>query len=196
MVASRFLRLSIAAGLLFAMASCATYRDDLDRAIAHYNAREYDAAVVLFDVLEPDLDSLSEAERARYSYFRGMSHFLLEQRRDARHWLGNAAARELAAKGALHPDEQSKMTETLDNLNQDRWGGAKTPTPTTTCKVDGDCGDGQFCDAGTCKDAPGSTKDAGSATKDEPDAGADAGCRSDADCSGTDLCKGGRCQKP
>jgi hypothetical protein len=149
-----------------AMSACATYRDDLDRAVAHYNSRAYDRAVVLFDVLEPDLDSLSPPERARYAYYRGMSHFLLEQRRHARHWLGNAAAREKAAEGSLHPEELAKLGETLDDLNEDRWGGAKTPSAEKKCQVDLDCVKGQFCDDGSCKEAPSSAEEPSKA--DEP----------------------------
>jgi hypothetical protein len=184
--------------IIVAASACATYRGDLDRAVAHYNNREYDRAVVLFEVLEPDLDSLSVAERARYAYFRGMSHFLAEQRRDARHWLGNAAAREKAAEGSLHPEEVTKLEETLATLNQERWGGATTPSATSSCEADADCDKGQFCDDGSCRQAPGASEG------DTPGGEASAGdasaqnqtCKSDADCSGTLVCSGGNCQKP
>lgn len=191
-----------------AASACATYRDDLDRAVAHYNDRQYDRAVVLFDVLEPDLDSLSVPERARYAYYRGMSHFLAEQRRDARHWLGRAAAREKVAKGSLHPDEVTKMEETLGDLNQDRWGGASTPSAKPkACEADADCAKGQFCDDGSCRDAPGSDQGGSpegaepSGSKDDAKASSggassDGGCERDADCSGTLVCTDGRCVKP
>lgn len=102
---------------------CATYRDDLDRAVGHYDGRRYDQALALLSVLEDDIDSLSEAERAEYAYYRGMSHFLLDQRLHARHWLGRAAARERKAEGALQPGAKSKVEETLDGLNRTRYGG-------------------------------------------------------------------------
>ena len=83
------------------LSSCATYRDDLDRAMVHYHSNEYDKALALLEVLEDDIDSLSPSERAHYSYYRGLSHYRLDQRHDARHWLGVAAARNKARAGSL-----------------------------------------------------------------------------------------------
>jgi hypothetical protein len=155
--------------VLFAAAAacsgCSTYRDDLDRAITHYNARAYDRALALFEVLEPDIDSLSPAERAQYSYYRGMSHLLLEQKADARHWLGLAEAREKAQKGSLNPDEKKRADDSLVELNKAKWGDATTPT-TLSCEGDADCDPGQFCEAGTCQD----TKEKKDADAKEPEA--------------------------
>lgn len=145
--------------LLLALWGCSTYHDDLERARTHYNANEYDKALVLLEVLETDIDSLSEAERAQYAYIRGMSSFRLDQKRDARHWLGNAAARELAAQGSLTPDEKKRVEETMVKLNAPYWGEASSldePQPTdgdhaAKCKTDLDCVRGEFCDAGSCK---------------------------------------------
>lgn len=150
-------RLWLLVGLLALTAGCATYRDDLDRSIGHYESRQYDKALALLVVLEPDLDSLSPAERAQYAYFRGMSHFLLEQRYDARHWLGRAAAREKLRAGLLRPDEKKKTDETLAKLNKERLGGAETPAtsePAPSCEADAECGEGKFCDAGKCAPVP------------------------------------------
>lgn len=146
-------RLLLTATLIGSLAACATYRDDLDRSVEHYNARAYDKALALLEVLEPDIDSLSEAERAQYAYYRGMSHFLLEQRLHARHWLGRAAAREKKNEGSLNPDEKKKVDDTLTDLNKDRYGGSDVPAPEqeTKCNVDNDCVKGQFCDSGICK---------------------------------------------
>ena len=74
-------------------AGCSNYRDDLDRAASHYNRNQYENALALLQPLELDLDSLSEQERAQYAYYRGMSHFRLNQRRDARHWPDRPEAR-------------------------------------------------------------------------------------------------------
>lgn len=135
-----------------AATGCATYRNDLDRAVGHYNGRQYDRSLALLEVLEPDIDSLSEAERAQYAYYRGMSHFLLEQRLDARHWLGRAAAREKKNQGSLQPDEKKKIADTLADLNEARYGGAETPAESDeACSQDDDCGEGSFCDNSTCR---------------------------------------------
>lgn len=146
------LRRSLFAALLLGTVACATYRDDFDRARAHYEGNRYDQALALLEILEHDIDSLSVAERAQYAYFRGMSHFRLEQSRDARHWLGNAAARELAAQGALPPDLKARLDETLSRLNAPYHGEVAGAGPATAaaCQSDPDCGPAAFCDAGRC----------------------------------------------
>ncbi|HHH31602.1 MAG TPA: hypothetical protein ENK57_25090 [Polyangiaceae bacterium] len=195
--ASTLLVAALAAPLPLATGACATYRDDLDRAVAAYNDREYERAVALFDLVEPDLDSLSVSERARYAYYRGMAHYLSDQRRDARHWLGNAAAREKASEGSLHPEEAAKMNETLEELNQDRWGGASTPgAEAETCEADRDCVKGQFCDDGTCRDAPGADGADDVVELDDKKGGKGESCRGDADCASTLVCKDGTCSPP
>jgi hypothetical protein len=158
-----------AAALVALLASCSTYRDDLDRAANHYLANRHGQALALLELLERDIDSLSPAERARYAYFRGMSHFRIEQKKDARYWLGVAAAREKADGGSLFPDEKKRVEDTLAELNKERYGGAATAD--VVCALDGDCPAGHFCDAGHCKSADEGPKkgDADVAAKnDEP----------------------------
>jgi hypothetical protein len=151
-----------------AVMACATYRDDLDRAMVHYHGNEYDKALALLEVLENDIDSLSPSERAQYSYYRGLSHYRLDQRQDARHWLGVAAARDKAHKGALTPEERKRVDDTLAELNEARWGGAKTEAATKKCTVDTDC-DGQKCENGQCKSPePAKTDDKGTGTESAP----------------------------
>lgn len=153
-----------------AAVGCATYRDDLDRAVGHYNGRQYDRSLALLEVLESDIDSLSEAERAQYAYYRGMSHYLLDQRLDARHWLGRAAAREKKNEGSLQPDEKKKVDDTLADLNKARYGGAETPAESDdACSKDEDCGDGSFCDNSTCRATDGA-KTGGSKAEESTDA--------------------------
>ena len=148
------LRKLLSMAAVVALVGCATYRDDLDRSMVHYHANEYDRALALLEVVEPDLDSLSPSQRAQYAYYRGMSHFRLEQRRDARHWLGRSAAREKAHEGALSSEELKRVNDTLGDLNKDRWGGASTEAADTkTCATDTDCSGGEFCDNGVCKKA-------------------------------------------
>lgn len=146
-------RAGLVAAFLLALVGCATYRDDFDRARLHYDANEYDRALLLLEVLEGDIDSLSQVERAQYAYYRGMSHFRLEQKRDARHWLANAAARERAAEGSLPTDAKSRVDEMLVKLNAPYFGESSGDAETSPgrCKTDLDCHKkGQFCDAGAC----------------------------------------------
>ncbi|MBM4185655.1 MAG: hypothetical protein FJ207_15790 [Gemmatimonadetes bacterium] len=137
---------------LLALVGCATYTSDFDRARAHYEANEYDKALVLLEVLEHDIDSLSEQERAQYAYYRGLSHLRLQQPKDARHWLANAAARETANQGSLLGDAKSRVATELRPLNAPYYGesAAEEDAKSTSCKTDLDCGDGSFCDAGRC----------------------------------------------
>jgi hypothetical protein len=128
--------LALAAGLCGA--SCATYRQDLDRARAHYEANEYEKALALFRVLEPDMDSLSEAEKTQYAYFRGMTDYRLaslanpggvtdpkrEFRSNARHWLAVSSAIEKQTPGGLSSEEKERLGNALDDLNHDVLGGA------------------------------------------------------------------------
>ncbi len=173
MTKAPLVRWALACWLTIAAGACATYRDDLDRSVEHYNARSYDKALALLEVLEPDIDSLSEAERAQYAYYRGMSHFLLEQRLHARHWLGRAAAREKANEGSLNPDEKKKVADTLTDLNKDRYGGSDVPPPEEVkCNVDNDCVKGQFCENGVCTKAPSEGDDAKKGDADKSDGGA------------------------
>lgn len=148
-------RAGLVATLVFALFGCATYRDDFVRARGHYDANEYDKALLLLEVLERDIDSLSAAERAQYAYVRGMSHFRLEQKRDARHWLGNAAAREFSAQGSLSTDAKARVDELLKKLNGPYFGESNSgDTSTGECRTDLDCEKkGQFCDAGACATA-------------------------------------------
>jgi hypothetical protein len=131
--------LALAAPLaLLATASCATYRQDLERARAHYEKTEYEPALALFRVLEPDIDSFSPAEYAQYSYSRGMTDYRISlvvasgnaavdpkqsYRNHARHWLAVARAVEKQTPGGLTPDEQTRLEETLKDLNRDVYGG-------------------------------------------------------------------------
>jgi hypothetical protein len=155
--AMRALLVSLLVPLLaLAMMACATYRDDLDRALVHYHANEYDKSLALLEVLEPDIDSLSPSERARYSYYRGMSHYRLDQRLVARHWLGLSSARNKANPGSLSGEEKKRVDDTLGELNEARWGGAKTPASSgKSCATPEDCGGGEPCVEGMCKAAEG-----------------------------------------
>jgi hypothetical protein len=130
-----------AVALAFSLASlgCATYRQDLDRARAHYEANEYEKALALFRVLEPDMDSFSDAEKTQFAYFRGMTDYRIaglanpgegvsNPKQDfgsnARHWLAVASAIEKQAQGGLAVDEKQRLADAMVDLNKDVYGGA------------------------------------------------------------------------
>ena len=187
--------------------ACSNYRDDLDRAASHYNRNQYENAIALLQPLELDLDSLSDQERAQYAYYRGMSHFRLNQRREARHWLGVAAAQEKNHAGSIGQEEKQRVTEPLDDLNRAVFGLAETPADKKKpCKTDADCDPGQFCDADHCAKAPATEGEKPAASEEappseaasepEPAPSAEGACTNDADCSGTQVCKDGSCAEP
>jgi hypothetical protein len=129
-------------GIVAMAASCATYRNDLERARAHYDKNEFEPALALFRVLEPDIDSFSTAEYTQYAYTRGMTDYRLSSlvstgnnsvtdpkaayRSNARHWLAVARAVENATPGGLQGDEKTRMEEALTDLNRDVFGGGDT----------------------------------------------------------------------
>ncbi len=123
-------------------AGCATYRQDLERARAHYDHNEYEPALALFRVLEPDMDSFSSAEQTQYAYSRGMTDYRLAAlanqgngvadpkgsfRANARHWLGVARAIEKETPGGLTGDEKQRLDDALVDLNKDVFGGGDAP---------------------------------------------------------------------
>ncbi|MDI3282893.1 hypothetical protein [Polyangium sp. 15x6] len=123
---------------------CATYRQDLERAQKHYEENQYEKALALFRVLEPDIDSLSDAEQAKYAYLRGMTDYRLAglslaanvpggvadpkrgYRDNARHWLAVAAATEKNTPGGLTADEKKRLEDALSDLNKDVYGGVES----------------------------------------------------------------------
>lgn len=136
---------------LLSGAGCATYRDDLQRARAHYDKNEYEPALALFRVLEPDADSFSPAEYAQYSYSRGMTDYRLSSlvssgnaasdpkqafRSHARHWLAVARAVEKETPGGLTPDEKQRLEDALTDLNKDVYGGGDSASDAPKDKAD------------------------------------------------------------
>src|SRR5262245_54466219 len=119
---------------------CMTYKQDLERAQNHYNRNQYEDALALFRVLEPDIDSFSAAEQAQYAYLRGMTDYRLSSnapagtgvadprkgyRDSARHWLAVAAAIEKKSPGGITPEEKQRLGDALTDLNRDVYGGAE-----------------------------------------------------------------------
>jgi hypothetical protein len=132
------LAVSLSLGAALAV-GCNTYRQDLDRAAAHYERNQYESALALFRVLEPDMDSLTVGDQARYAYLRGMTDYRLSSatprgtqvsdprqsyRDNARHWLAVASAIDKKSPGGLTPEEKTRLDETLADLNRDVFGGA------------------------------------------------------------------------
>ena len=105
------MRRAILLVLAFCVGACATYREDLNRGQRLYEENEYERALAIWRYLEPDMDSLSHNDQARYAYLRGMTDYRLgeEFRRDARHWLAIAKAIEQEHPGGLNPQWKQRL---------------------------------------------------------------------------------------
>ena len=120
---------------------CATYADDLDRAEWHFQKNQHERALALFRAIEPDLNSLNHADRARYAYLRGMNDYRLSGgdtltvrplesasdvdkafRSYARYWLGLANSLDAQKPGSLRVQWKAKVDAALRDLTQDTYG--------------------------------------------------------------------------
>ena len=118
------------AALLLVLGACSTYRDHLNRGQRMYDENEYERALAIWRNLEPDIDSLSPNDQARYAYLRGMTDYRLGFRPDARHWLAMAKAFEQAHPGGLSEDWKRRTEDALTDLNTEVFGGAEKPVET------------------------------------------------------------------
>jgi len=122
---ARFVAVLAVFGLALSLSGCSTYRDHLNRGQRLYDENEYEHALALWRTLEPDMDSLSFNDQARYAYLRGMTDFRLGFRPDARHWLAVAKAIEQDHPGGLSAEWKARTEESLNDLNKEIYGGAE-----------------------------------------------------------------------
>ena len=111
------------AALVCALAACQTYQGDLARAQSAFEKNDHERALAIFRQLEPDLTQLSVADRAQYSYLRGMTDYRIGYKVDARHWLSVAKALDDQTPGLLPQDWKSRLGEAVDELNEGVYGG-------------------------------------------------------------------------
>lgn len=127
----RLLARYVALGAL-ALSACSTYRDHLNRGQRLYDENEYEHALAIWRSIEPDTDSLSFNDQARYAYLRGMTDYRLGFRPDARHWLAIAKAIEQDHPGGLSGDWKTRTDDALSDLNKEVYGGAETVDSAST----------------------------------------------------------------
>ena len=104
------------------LASCVTYKEELNRGQRHFQGNEYEQALAIWRILERDIDSLPPGDRARYAYFRGMTDYRMSLRDDARHWLAMARAYDQAVPGGIEDAWRERMKEALKDLEGDPRG--------------------------------------------------------------------------
>ena len=117
----------IAIGLLAWVSGCQNYRDQLDRADAHYRAARYEAALTNLEDLESDFGHLDANEQVRYRYVRGMTSERLGQREEARHWL--LLAREDVEQRPSALDEETRAILQRTLLPYDQSVGSNVNPP-------------------------------------------------------------------
>src|ERR1700678_3000342 len=71
---------------------CNTYADSLTRAQRAFEQSEHERTLAILRTLEPDIRRLSESDRAKYCYLRGLTDYRIGYRLEARHWLSLASA--------------------------------------------------------------------------------------------------------
>jgi hypothetical protein len=162
-------------------AACATYREDLNRGQRLYEENRWANALAIWRVLEPDVDSLSSNDQARYAYLRGMTDYRLKFRADARHWLALAKATEQEHPGGLSEEWKRRLEETLSDLNRDVYGGGEDFARSESSVTESS----QMPEA----EAPSGTEEPAS----EDDSAASIVCQRDTDCPVDYTCQDHAC---
>ena len=115
--------------------ACTSAATDLRSAQDLYRDARYEQAAAWLDALEPELQQMSSAERARFYYLRGMSAFRLGQRADALHYLALAQVLFGDAPDDIPPPWRPVLERTLEALGP----GGSAPvmfSPGTVAPVD------------------------------------------------------------
>jgi len=168
--------------------ACATYREDLNRGQRMYEENKYENALAVWRQLEPDADSLTLNDQARYAYLRGMTDYRLGFRSDSRHWLAIAKATEDEHSGGLSVEWKERLDESLKDLNQDVYGGGERFDNSTSSAVERTKA-APSDSASAPTSAPATS--AAPATSTAPNT--TGGCRSNADCPPNTMCDAKKC---
>lgn len=115
-------------GVLFGLAGCATYEQELGRAEEHFQHDEHEKTLATLRALELDWPSFGVKDRARYAYLRGMTDYRIGFKADARHWLAIARQIDQEHPGSLAKTERELVDEKLGELNAIVWSGDVLPT--------------------------------------------------------------------
>ena len=170
-----------------ACASCATYREDLNRGQRMYEENQYEHALALWRTLEDDLDSLSPSDRARYAYLRGMTDYRLGFRADSRHWLALAKVTDQAHAGSLTAAWEERLEQSLTDLNQDVYGAAEKADASDVHAIEYGKAPGEA--GGPVNGTAGASGATGAPVPSLPNGQ----CRSNADCKTGEICDGKAC---
>jgi hypothetical protein len=97
---------------------CNTYADSLTRAQRAFEQSEHERALAILRTLEPDIRRLSDSDRAKYCYLRGLTDYRIGYRLEARHWLSLTAAIVKETPDALPADWSKRLKEATKDLDE------------------------------------------------------------------------------
>jgi len=143
---------------LVLLTGCQNYSAQLVRAQGYYQESHYDQALGVFRHLEPDLSSLDAREQVRYQYLRGMTDLRLGYLDDARYWLALSSSGLASAKSALTPEEATRLSESLAELNKEHYAELRTGkrgaearvVEAKPCQWSSECDEGYICKKSLC----------------------------------------------
>jgi len=118
---ARSLVVAVLAPLVFAVAGCSTYRDELARSQHAFDENQHETALAILRMLELDTSHLDADEQARYAYLRGMTDFRIGYKADARHWLAVAKAMDEKRPGLLSEEWRTRLDQSLAELDAQVW---------------------------------------------------------------------------
>jgi|HubBroStandDraft_5_1064220.scaffolds.fasta_scaffold542676_1 hypothetical protein len=115
--------LALVTALALGSFGCNTYADSLSRAQRAFEQSEHERALAILRVLEPDARRLSDSDRAKYCYLRGLTDYRIGYRLEARHWLSLTAAVVKETPDALPADWTKRLKEALKDLDEAVYTG-------------------------------------------------------------------------
>jgi hypothetical protein len=138
---------------------CNTYADSLGRAQRAFEQSEHERALAILRVLEPDLRRLTDSDRAKYCYLRGLTDYRIGYRLEARHWLSVAAAVVKETPDALPADWSKRLKESLKDLDEAVYTGgiaslSNNPAAAHKATAKDDDDDSEAAPAAPAKPAP------------------------------------------
>ncbi len=102
---------------------CASVGNDLERGRQHYASSQYAAALRVFLEIQQEIPALPASRQALYYYYRGMTHYRLGQRSDARYYLGQAHELVSMNPRIIGEDHRRTIEETLRVVTPERRVG-------------------------------------------------------------------------
>jgi hypothetical protein len=112
-------RLVLLLVLAVAASGCTLPKQSLARAQRALEQNSHERALAICRDLERDYLRLSEDDRAKYAYVRGMTDYRMGYRIDARYWLASAKSMTIEHPQALPPEWTARLDDALASINEE-----------------------------------------------------------------------------